>query len=101
METNVQHQPNQSVSEDRSMKYVLSFVWMLLLTGASFAIVTMHLVPENMVIPALLILAMLQVLLQFFTFMHLDFKKSRLTAVFTFSGIAIGFICAIALWLIS
>ncbi|SDW79854.1 cytochrome c oxidase subunit 4 [Marininema mesophilum] len=101
MQTNVQQNTSTSASQDSSMKYVLSFVWMLLLTGASFAIVIMRLVPEGMVIPALLILALLQVLLQFFTFMHLDLKKNGLTVIFTFSGIGIGVICAVALWLIS
>ncbi|PTX60729.1 cytochrome c oxidase subunit 4 [Melghirimyces profundicolus] len=102
MEAKVQQNQTQikKQSSESSLKHLISFGWMILLTAVAFAAVALNIVPQNLVIPLILALAVVQVFLQLFTFMHLDFKKHRLTVMFMFTGIGIGVICAVALWIL-
>ena len=88
----------QSIRNERESegRYLLSFVWMLLFTGISFALVGMKLLP-NLIIPVILLLASLQVLMQLFTFMHLDFKWYLTATVFMGSGCIVAATAIIAM----
>ncbi|MFC4077690.1 cytochrome C oxidase subunit IV family protein [Salinithrix halophila] len=101
MESNIEQNTQTTHAAPSGTKYVMSFVWMILLTAAAFAAVMLQVIPDAMVIPFIIALAAVQVILQLFTFMHLDLKNNWLTVMFTFTGLGIGLICAIALWLIS
>lgn len=78
-------------------KYFGSFVWMLLFTGVSFALVGMNFLPGNLLIPVILLLAALQVLMQLFSFMHLDFKGYLSATVFMGSGCIVAATAIIAM----
>lgn len=82
--------PTQPAPKSSSVvKYILSFVCMIALTGAAFYIVANGVVANDMIMPMLSVLATLQVLLQLFIFMHLDQKGSKVYSVFLFLGIFI------------
>ncbi|TCS92817.1 cytochrome C oxidase subunit IV family protein [Hazenella coriacea] len=71
------------------VKYLLSFICMIGLTAAAFYIVANGVVANDMIFPMLSVLAVLQVLLQLFIFMHLDQKGSKIYSIFLFLGIFI------------
>ncbi|MDA8351804.1 MAG: cytochrome C oxidase subunit IV family protein [Firmicutes bacterium] len=93
-----QAKPQQeSQATESDAKHLASFAVMIVLTAIAFAAVTMDIVPPAMVIPLIIGLAAIQVMMQFFTFMHLDFKKHRITVTFIFTGLLFGVICVVAL----
>lgn len=79
------------------MKHILSFGLMILLTIAAFYLVATNVVPDHLILPLILIFAVIQVLLQLFTFMHLDQKGSIYYSIFIFAGIVIAIISAIGI----
>ncbi|PTX64240.1 cytochrome c oxidase subunit 4 [Melghirimyces profundicolus] len=81
-------------------KYLLSFLWMLLMTVVSFVLVGMNLLPSHLLLPAILFLAAIQVVLQLFTFMHLDFKWYLTASIFMGGGciVAATAIVAMVFW---
>lgn len=96
MEAKAQQSQPQAEKQVGGMKYVVSFGLMLVLTGLAFAAVIMNIVPQQWIIPMILGLAAVQVFMQLFSFMHLDFKKEATIVTFMFSGIFIGLVCAVA-----
>ncbi|SMO70591.1 cytochrome C oxidase subunit IV family protein [Melghirimyces algeriensis] len=75
-------QASPTVHGETTGKYLMSFFWMILLTAIAFTLVGMNALPPSLMIPAILFLAALQVILQLFTFMHLDLKWYLSAAVF-------------------
>lgn len=102
METKVEtkQQPAQQPAPEGSGKHIVSFAAMILLTAVAFALVSYEMLAPTMVIPVIIGLALVQVFLQLFTFMHLDIKKHRMTVLFIMTGLFIGLLCAVALWLL-
>ena len=95
----VQTNPS-SASKKKSQgasKYVLSFAVMIALAAISFIAVATGALSVGTLIPILLGLAMLQVLMQLFNFMHLSEKGSGFPITFIFSGLFFGLICVVAL----
>ncbi|MFC4076269.1 cytochrome C oxidase subunit IV family protein [Salinithrix halophila] len=78
-------------------KYLLSFVWMILLTAAAFVLVSTKAIPVSYLVPVLLILAALQVVLQLFTFMHLKEKGSQYAIMFMGGGCFVAATCIVAM----
>ena len=95
--TAVEQKPMIHKRRESEGRYMLSFVWMLLFAGISFVLVGMNLLPENLIIPAILLLAALQVLMQLFTFMHLDFNWYLTATVFMGSGCIVAATAIIAM----
>ncbi|OYD07012.1 cytochrome C oxidase subunit IV family protein [Paludifilum halophilum] len=103
METEVQQNQAQQETDptpESAVKHLLSFALMIGLTLVAFAAVMLEVVPAGMVIPFILVLAVIQVFLQLFTFMHLDLKNNRMTVTFVMMGLIIGAICAVALFVL-
>ncbi|MDR6225844.1 cytochrome C oxidase subunit IV family protein [Desmospora profundinema] len=103
METKVQtnqQQTSKPPASEGAAKHVKSFALMILLTAAAFALVVYEVMPPVLLIPVIVGLAMVQVFLQLFTFMHLDMKKHKITVAFMMTGLFIGILCAVALWLL-
>ncbi|SFS63289.1 cytochrome C oxidase subunit IV family protein [Marininema halotolerans] len=78
-------------------KYVFPFVWMLLMTAASFVLVSTGFVPLKWLIPMIILLAIGQVLVQLFTFMHLEDKGTRMFIIFTAGGAVVAITCILAM----
>ncbi|MCS1350102.1 cytochrome C oxidase subunit IV family protein [Mechercharimyces sp. CAU 1602] len=94
MEIEPKHEPTLTPTspqpgDDHARKHIISFISMLILTGISFYLVATNLLPPQTVIVVILILAGIQVLLQFFTFMHLDQKGHFFPLLFLFTGIIV------------
>lgn len=79
------------------LKHFLSFAFMIVLTVIAFYVVMYDVVDKSMILPLILVLASIQVLLQLFTFMHLDQKGSAYYTVFIVFGILIAVISAIGI----
>lgn len=102
METKAQENQNQDVQPvETETKHVISFAVMIVMTAISFGAVIMDVIPIGMVIPIILVLALIQVMMQFFTFMHLDYKKEKMTVTFVMSGLLFALICVLGVALIS
>lgn len=84
---------------ESTLKHVLSFVFMIAFTAAAFFVVVSDSVPDNWVVPLLLIFAVIQVFLQLFTFMHLDQKGTAFYTIFMIAGIFIAVISAVGILL--
>lgn len=99
-ETLVKQKPMPRKQGEGEGRYLLSFVWMLLLTAVSFVLVGVNLLPESLTILTILVLASFQVLMQFFTFMHLDFKWYLTLTLFMGTGciVAATAIAAMVFW---
>lgn len=90
--------PYSVKSQERSplLRYLLSFLWMLVFTAIAFYIV-MEKVFSNpqTTFWFIFILAVLQVILQLFTFMHLDWKHYWLIVIFFSLGVIIAIVSVV------
>lgn len=73
------HQPPlEHESRRRELRsYVLGFAFAALLTGGAFALVAMHDLPRSDTLVAIAVLALLQTIVHFHFFLHIDLKKSH------------------------
>ena len=92
---------NQAISQKPAgaMKHIVSFVLMIAFTAASFFVVVSDKVPSGWVVPLLLVFAVIQVILQLFTFMHLDQKGSAFYTLFMIFGLFVAIISALGILL--
>ncbi|MCS1352758.1 cytochrome C oxidase subunit IV family protein [Mechercharimyces sp. CAU 1602] len=81
-------------------KQILSFAIMILLTVVAFAIVMLEIVPAALIIPIILFLAVIQVFLQLFTFMHLNQKGSAAAIIFISTGMFVAIISAVGIMIL-
>jgi cytochrome c oxidase subunit 4 len=86
--------------EESARKHVWSFFWMMVLTAASFIAVGMKLLPMAIVVPLIVFFACIQVVLQLFTFMHMDQKGHAIPIIFISLGIVIAVVSVIGLQLL-
>ncbi len=78
-------------------KHIVAFLIMIALTAVAFYMVATDVVPQHLILPFLLILAVIQVFLQLFTFMHLSERGSTMYTIFMVSGIFCGVISAVGI----
>jgi cytochrome c oxidase subunit 4 len=89
---------NKAASKPASNgKHIVAFLIMIVLTAIAFYLVATDVVPNDMILPFLLILAVIQVFLQLFTFMHLSERGSAMYTLFMISGIFCGVISAVGI----
>lgn len=81
-------------------KYLLSFLWMIILTSIAFVLVGMEWLPPVWTIALILLLACWQVVLQLASFMHLREKGNGLTIAFIVMGSVVSATVIVALWLL-
>lgn len=89
--------PKKTHQPEKATKHIISFAVMILLTIAAFYLVANDVVPENRILPFILVFAVIQVFLQLFTFMHLDQKGSFFYTLFIFCGLIIAVISALGI----
>jgi cytochrome c oxidase subunit IV len=75
-------------------KHIISFALMIILTAIAFYLVATEAVAIQVIIPVIIGLAVLQVFLQLYIFMHLDQKGSAFPIFFIAVGIGIAIISA-------
>ncbi|GGE08292.1 hypothetical protein GCM10011571_06930 [Marinithermofilum abyssi] len=92
-ESSASNRPRES-----SKKHLISFFWMILFTAAAFVVVATEAFSGPVTLAIILVLAAIQAVLQLFTFMHLD-RRSQLPILFMASGIGLGVIFALSLWI--
>jgi cytochrome c oxidase subunit IV len=89
--------PEEPPKKSMVVRYVVSFIWMLLFTAAAFVLVAGQWFASHITFYAILVLAVAQVLLQLVTFMHLDIKHYRMALIFLCVGIFIAAVSAVGL----
>lgn len=67
--------PNESKSHE-IRTYLLGYGLALILTAAAFAIVHWHLLAMHLIFPAVLVLALVQMIVHFRFFLHISFSRS-------------------------
>ncbi|TCW39290.1 cytochrome C oxidase subunit IV family protein [Laceyella sacchari] len=102
MEPQLQQQTQRPVKPkekpETAWRYVLSFIWMILFTAIAFVVVGGGLVESKTAIFWVLIIsASIQVVLQLFTFMHLDQKGYGIVIVFMGVGLVIAVVSAVGM----
>ncbi|MBA4494029.1 cytochrome C oxidase subunit IV family protein [Paenactinomyces guangxiensis] len=98
MEPRLNNQPVKPVQKPASpWKYVLSFFWMIVFTAIAFVLVWGEYLNPEATFWVITFLASLQVLLQLFTFMHLDQKGQSMPIIFMGLGILIAVISAVGI----
>ncbi|GAA5347096.1 cytochrome c oxidase subunit 4 [Planifilum fimeticola] len=85
---------------DRSRKHLIAFAVMMVLTAIAFAAVATGALPVAALVTLLLIMAAIQVVIQFFTFMHLDQKGHFFPIFFTGAGLLFAVVVVLGVWLL-
>ena len=85
---------------ERAGKHLIAFVIMMILTAIAFAAVATGTLPAATLITLLLVMAAIQVLIQFFTFLHLDQKGHFFPIFFTGAGLLFAVIVVLGVWLL-
>jgi cytochrome c oxidase subunit 4 len=100
MEPNLNKKPAEqvfNVKPETPWKHVFSFFWMILFTAIAFWMVMEGKMGPEATFWWITGLAVLQVFLQLFTFMHLDFQKYRIVVIFLSVGIIIAVVSAVGI----
>lgn len=100
MEPQLDNQPVKSPEKPTSesaRKHVLSFASMILFTAIAFLLVATSLFDATTTVWIITILAVIQVVLQLFTFMHLDQKGQQIPIIFMAIGIFIALMTVIGI----
>ncbi|MBA4541871.1 cytochrome C oxidase subunit IV family protein [Thermoactinomyces daqus] len=92
-----QREPEKRVKRESPWKHVFSFVWMILFTAIAFWIVGENKLSLEQTFWIILILAILQVILQLFTFMHLAQRGYGIVILFFALGLLIAVISAVGI----
>ncbi|MFN7250978.1 MAG: cytochrome C oxidase subunit IV family protein [Anaerobacillus sp.] len=75
---------------DRELRHqIVTFALMIFFTALAFLSVASDLIPASFALPFILILAVVQVILQLYYFMHLNQKEHEWPNAFMLSGIVI------------
>jgi cytochrome c oxidase subunit 4 len=82
---------------ESAAKHVFSFAWMILFTVIAFIVVEYQILNPEQTFWLILGLAVLQVILQMFTFMHLDRKGFGIVIIFISIGIFIATVAAVGI----
>jgi cytochrome o ubiquinol oxidase operon protein cyoD len=63
-------------AEQKSIRaYVIGFVLSVILTFAAYEVVTQSLLPKNLIVPAIIVLAIAQLFVQLFFFLHIGRER--------------------------
>ncbi|OIJ09770.1 cytochrome-c oxidase [Anaerobacillus arseniciselenatis] len=80
----------EKIKLEREMRHqIITFVVMIFFTALAFMSVASDLIPASFAVPFILILAVIQVILQLYYFMHLKDKDHEWPNAFMLSGIVI------------
>lgn len=82
---------------DTAWKHVFSFLFMIVMTAISFLAVMNQWFSLQGTLFVLLFLAVCQVILQLYIFMHLDQKGYGMMRIFIFFGLLCGTVCVVGI----
>lgn len=89
-ESKIELSAKDKLKLDREMKHqIITFVLMIFFTALAFLAIASDLIPASFALPFILILAVVQVILQLYYFMHLNQKEHEWPNAFMISGIFI------------
>jgi len=88
-------------NKDEMKKQIISFVLMIAFTVIAFAAVGTEFLDGMFVVPLLFVMAVVQVIFQFFYFMHLKDKGHQIAAGIIFGGFWVTFLVILALGVIT
>jgi cytochrome o ubiquinol oxidase operon protein cyoD len=93
---------NSGASHASLKSYVIGFMLSLLLTGLSFGAVMSGLVPGDAILPAITVLAVVQLIVQLVFFLHLGTSPEQRnnTTIFLLTIMLIAIIVSGSLWVI-
>ena len=91
------YSPEEKPKKSMVVRYIVSFVWMIMFTATAFLLVEKQWFKEDVTFILILSLAIVQVVLQLFTFMHLDIKHYRMALIFMCIGIFIAALSAVGI----
>jgi cytochrome o ubiquinol oxidase subunit IV len=96
----VSHSASHSASHGTVRSYVVGFILSLGLTALSFGAVMSSTLPRDMILPAITLLAVVQLLVQLVYFLHLGTapEQRNNTMIFILTGLLIATIVAGSLW---
>jgi cytochrome o ubiquinol oxidase subunit IV len=91
---------SHGVSHASRMSYIAGLILSLALTGLSFAAVMAGVLPRNMILPAITLLAIIQLLVQLVLFLHLGTapEQRNNTVIFVLTFLLIAIVVAGSLW---
>jgi cytochrome c oxidase subunit 4 len=89
-EPQIQLSTGELLKLDREMRHqIISFSMMIFFTILAFISISSDIIPGSFALPFILILAVLQVILQLYYFMHLKDKEHEWASAFIMSGVVI------------
>jgi cytochrome c oxidase subunit IV len=88
---------SKAPSPESIRRYLLSFFWMTLFTALAFILVDGQYLIATATIWVIIILAVIQVFLQLFTFMHLDQEEYTIPVLFMAIGSFVAIISVIGI----
>ncbi len=89
--------PAARTSAGSPWKYVLSFFWMIIFTAIAFILVEGKWLSPEATFWWITLLAAIQVVLQLFTFMHLDQKGQHMPIIFMSFGFLIAVLTVVGI----
>jgi cytochrome o ubiquinol oxidase operon protein cyoD len=94
------HSASHSGSDGTVKSYMAGFILSLVLTALSFGAVMSGTLPRNLILPAITLLAVVQLLVQLIYFLHLGTapEQRNNTMIFVLTGLLIATIVAGSLW---
>ncbi|ADU30894.1 cytochrome C oxidase subunit IV family protein [Evansella cellulosilytica] len=81
-------------------KQLISFVFMIFLTSMAFISIASDAIPATFAIPFILLLAVIQVVLQLYVFMHLNERGNGWTNIMIWTGVLIAILTVATLMLL-
>jgi len=104
MDPQLNNETKQRVSQaekpESAWRHVFSFFWMILFTAIAFVVVGSERLNPEATFWVITLLAVLQVILQLFTFMHLNQKGYGIVIIYMAVGIFIAVVSAIGIVLL-
>lgn len=100
MSDHMMHDSAHDAAHGSLTSYAIGFLLSLLLTAGSFGAVMSGAVPHAMILPAIVVLAVTQLLVQLILFLHLGSAPDQRsnTVIFLLTGMLIAIIVAGSLW---
>jgi len=98
-----QPQPEHGGRRRELRSYVLGFAFAALLTGCAFVLVLTHYLSRPATLAGIAVLALLQTIVHFHYFLHIDLKKSHRDdlQLILFTGLIIALMVGGTLWILA
>ncbi|ESQ78970.1 cytochrome o ubiquinol oxidase subunit IV [Asticcacaulis sp. YBE204] len=97
---NHEHGHDHGASHGSVKSYLIGFALSVVLTGIPFALTMLKILPAATLIPAILILGVIQIVVHLHYFLHMDTSSSQIwnNAAFVFTVIIVGILIVGTIW---